>query len=327
MKKVFGVSFIVAVLSLVLLLQVGVLTFSQQGTNPLPPQGPNNCDDPNRLNDPFGPGPHLGGNVAGSPQPPAGPPCPPVQSPPVQTPPQEPLPPQGPNNCDDPNRLNDPFGPGPHIGVAPTSPGAPTGPPCPTTTLPPSTPIQPPLPPAGSTTSCYLDSTGVLRILGPVTSLGPVPPPQPQPPAGSTVVQCPPIIPTIESIELDMLLPPSYRVGSAPYVWIKTDGAAHVYVLDVDPQRQIFMLPGVQVSTANEWHLFGLGAWLGNPLGIDSVNFIASRTPLTSQLEAAIMDSQNYVWAGQYYVLSQAIQQQLASIGAGYIHQGYEITN
>ena len=272
MKKVFGVSCIVAVLSVVLLLQFGVITLSQQGTNPLPPQGPNNCDNPNRLNDPFGPGPHIGGNTTGAPQPPAGPPCPPVQSsPPVQTPLPEPIPPQGPNNCDDPNRLNDPFG-GPHIGgnVA-GSPLPPAGPPCPSV---PPTPTSP-----------------------------------------------------VRTVGAEMLLPPKYRVGSAPFVWIKTRTPAYVYVIDVDPNKQIFSLAGVRFSTADSWYLFGEGAWLENPIGIDSMNFIASSSPLPAYLESAIMDSQNYVWAGQYYILNQTTQQQLASAGAEYLHQGYEITN
>ena len=269
MKKVFYSSLLITVLFFVLVLQTGVVTFSQQGLNPAPPQGPNNCDDPNRVDSDRV---VRVDQLPGGPISPAGPPCPPIQqpSPPINQSDNQsqPLPPQGPNDCDDPNRQNDPFGPGPHIGTVPSGPVSPLGPPCP-------------------------------ELTSPLT----------------------------KTVHAQMLLPPSYRVGSAPFLWVNTTVSAYVYVIDVDPQRQVFALPGVQVSTANAWHLFGEGTWLENPIGTDSINLVASATPLPAYLEAAVLDSQNYELAGQYYILNQSIQQQLAALGADYIHQGYQITN
>lgn len=255
-----------AIFFLLLLLSLSLVVNAQLQplAPPQPPAGP--CVDPN---DPFGPGPHVIGQLPDGPVSPAGPPpppCPPSPGPPAPNLPVPlPPPPQGPNNCDDPNRHNDPFGPGPHIGGAPTSPVPPMGPPCPE------------------------DS-----------SVGSV-------------------------IDIELLIPPQYRVGSVPYVWLKTDVSANVYVIDVDPQRQVFRMPGSSMTFADSWQLFAEGTWLNNPTGIDSINVVAVTSPLSVQFETMILDPQNYVWDGQAYRLSESVRQQLAGIGASYLYRTYQI--
>jgi len=211
---------------------------------------------------------------------------------------QQPLPPAGPpTNCD--TSIDVPHGP--RIPPNPNAPQPPAGPPCPPPAPQPPPPPPPPPPPR------------------PVSPAGP---PCPEPPSPTV-----PTVPNTVSIGIEMLLPPRYRVGSAPFLWVKTTSSAYVYVIDVDPQRQVFRMPGASFTSANSWNLYGEGTWLENPIGTDSMNIVASSSPLPAYLESALLDSQNYEWGGQYYILSQSIQQQLAVAGASYIHQGYQITD
>jgi len=108
-------------------------------------------------------------------------------------------------------------------------------------------------------------------------------------------------------------------------MWLKTDSSAYIYVIDVDPQRQVFRMPGTSVMSANGWALFGEGTWLNNPTGIDSINVVASSAPLSAQLESMILNSQNYVWNGQAYSLSENVRQQLIIADASYVYSTYQI--